>query len=145
MKRLSNLLATILALIGGAIALGFVTRLVLRAVIEAVDHVDEIAQRQAARHAYGPLVAVPREPRDGEAIDMQYDADVTSQDDELSRHRYAPGKRPWDDDVLSQYADPLAFTIDDPFAETGEAQPLMQPLGSPIVYEDRGGGMTTEV
>ena len=144
MKRLSNLLANMLAVIGAGIVVGLITRLLLRSIVDAVDRIDGIAQRQAARHAYGPLTVIP-EPRDGDAIDLQHDADVTGQDDELSRHRYAPGKRPWDDDILAQYADPLSYTIDDPFAEDGEPRPLMQPLGSPILYEDRGGGIGTEV
>ncbi len=144
MKRL---IANVLAGLGIAVVATFSIRQLLRGVIDALDRVDEIAQRQAARHAYGPLVAIP-EPRDGEAIsgyDMQAGADVTGTDDEISRHRFAPGKRPWDDDVLeSQFADPLMHVIDNPFAEDG-AMPIMQPLGSPIVFEDRGGGRETEV
>lgn len=141
---MKKLIENLLLSAGIGMVVAFALRLLLRGVIEAVDHVDEIAQRQAARHAYGPLVSVPREPRDGEAIDMTAEQDATSQSDDIAKHRYAPGKRPWDDDVLGQFADPLNYTIDDPFIDDG-ALPVMQPFSSPIVFEDRGGGRDTEV
>lgn len=139
MKRLaSNLLIAISVGLAGA----FFIRIVLRAVLEAMDRVDDIAQRQAARHAYGPLVSLPRSEGEGEAlIAMAHGQNVTGTDDEIANHQYAPGMRPWDDQFLDQLnADPLSHTIDDPYAEDGVI-PQLPTFGTVV---PRGGHLETE-